>query len=382
MTDLQPQSPTPYDDHPISAAKEIIPDEELAQYSDNAPRSGGCGITVLLLGTVALFGLIIVGLAAAAGWTSGQREASVRLTSTQSAAINAQIAHIPEDIASGNLVLLDARLRYLATITPAVSGINDYIATGTALYQTLQPTATLTPSLTPSPTMTVSPAPTADPAQITPSPTGSAYNLPALLAEAQGAYVSGNYSEAAELAEVIMAVDETYESVTVIGILTDSLNALARQYYNGGQPAAGNQIVGRIEALGLFLGDGLAYERDVAEVYLNAMSNIGISFPRAIAALEELLTYGQGRYYNEALNELVNQYIAYGDALAYDPAYGFCPAVVQYQNAYNLTGSGTAGGKLNNATTMCSQATPPIDPALLGTPGAGGTVAPLGVPGG
>jgi hypothetical protein len=138
------------------------------------------------------------------------------------------------------------------------------------------------------------------------------------------------------------------------------------------QPAAGNQIVSRIEALGLPLGDGLAYERDVAIVYLNAKSSIGINFPRAIAALEELLSYGQGRYYAEATQMLLDQYITYGDALAFDPNAGPCAAVPIYQSAVSMFGSGTAASKLSTAETLCaSQPTP--DPMF----GAAG--APLGV---
>jgi hypothetical protein len=161
----------------------------------------------------------------------------------------------------------------------------------------------------------------------------------------------------------------------VRALLTDSLNAQARAFYQSSQPAAGNQVVSRIEALGLPLGEGLAYERDVALIYLNAKSSIGVNFPRAISALQTLISFGQGRYYTEAVQLLLQQLIAYGDALAFDPNAGPCAAVPIYQQAVNISGGGEAASKLNTARTLCEAQPLTPDPSL-GQPGA-----PIGVPG-
>ncbi|MFN8378009.1 MAG: hypothetical protein U0452_04995 [Anaerolineae bacterium] len=369
--DNDPQSP--FDDHPISAAKEILPDDDDAPgYEGDAlpPAGPGCGMQTLVILVLVAFALVIVSLAAAAGWTTGQREANVFATATRSAAIGEQLAHIPNDIASGNTVLLDTRIRFLATLTPGVPGLADIAVTATALYNVLQPTATLTPS--PTPEVTVAPEPTT--AEAPPPATASVggYDLAALLQEAQTLFNTAQYGDAAELLDVIMALDPSYESATVRALLTDALNSQARAYYQSMQPAAGNEVVSRIEALGLQLGDGLAYERDVGLVYLNAKSSIGINYPRAIGALEELISYGQGRYYAEATQLLLDQYIAYGDALAFDPNAGPCQAVPIYQQAVSRFGSGTAAAKLNTAQTLCASQ-PTVDP--MG--GQGG--APLGV---
>lgn len=375
LDDTSPR--TPYDDRPITAAKEIMPDDDDPPYLQRESRGGGCGMTTLIFAVLGFFALMIVALSGAAGWVSGQRQASVNATATQSAAIGDQISRIPNDVASGNLVLLNARLQFLATLTPGVPGISDYAQTATALYMTSQPTATASPTNTPTETVTPLPTATPDPEQPSPTP-GIAYDLAALLAEAQTAYATGNYSDAAELAEAISAIDPNYETVSVRTILGDSLAAQARNYYNAMQPAAGNRIVGQMEALGIPTGD-LAYERTVGEVYLNAMSNIGISFPQAISALERLLSFGQGRYYQQATDLLYRQYVGYGDALAFDPNYGYCPAVAQYQNALRIYSSGDANGKLSQAEMMCAQATPQGgDPSATGTTDG---VAPIGVPG-
>lgn len=374
-----PNDPTPFDDRPISAAREIIPDDDdlPSAHGDHsghgdfdAPAGPGCGFQTILVLVLVAFALVIVGLAAAAGWTTGQREAHVHATATRSAAISEQLGRIPEDIASGNTVLLDTRIRFLATLTPGVPGLADIALTATAVFEAQQPTATLTPSPTPEATLSAAPAPTDAP----PPPTASAggYDLAALLQEAQAYFNTAQYGEAAELLDVITALDPAYETVIVRSLLTDSLNAQARAYYQAMQPAAGNQVVSRIQALGLPLGEGLAYERDVAIVYLNARSSIGINYPRAISALQELINYGQGRYYAEANRLLLDQLIAYGDALAFDPNAGPCQAVPIYQQAVSQFGSGTAAAKLNTAETNCA-AQPTPDPLT------GQTGAPIGV---
>ncbi|HYO88404.1 MAG TPA: hypothetical protein VER79_07130 [Candidatus Limnocylindrales bacterium] len=373
-----PQSP--FDDRPISAAREILPDDDdglvAAGYVEEPePLAGpGCGLQTMVLLLLVAFALVIVGLAGAAGWTTGQREASVHATATRGAAIAEQLAYIPNDISSGNTVLLDTRIRFLATLTPGVPGLADIAVTATALYDALQPTITPTPSPTTELPATPEPATAEAPPPATAAAGG--YDLPALLQEAQALFNTAQYGEAGELLDVISAIDPSYEAVIVRALLTDSLNAQARAYYQSSQPAAGNQIVSRIEALGLTLGEGLAYERDVALVYLNAKSSVGVNFARAISALQTLISFGQGRYYAEATQLLYEQLIAYGDALAFDPNAGPCAAVSIYQQAVSVFGSGEASSKLNTARTLCEAQPPTPDPAL------GPTTAPLGVPGG
>lgn len=366
---------SPFGDRPISAAREILPDDDMdtgAPYTGlDAPIAGpGCGMQTIVLLLLVAFAITIVGLAGAAGWTTGQREANIHATATRSAAIAEQLAYIPDDISNGNTVLLDTRIRFLATLTPGVPGLADIALTATALYDAVQPTATPTapPDLEPTATLEVA-------ATEAPPPTSAAggYDLSALLQEAQAYFNTAQYGEAGELLDVISAIDPNYEAATVRALLTDSLNAQARAYYQASRPAAGNQIVSRIEALGLPLGEGLAYERDVALVYLNAKSSIGVNFPRAISSLQTLIGFGQGRYYAEATQLLLQQLIAYGDALAFDPNAGPCAAVPIYQQA--ASSSAEASVKLNTARTLCEAQPLTPDPAL------GEPSAPLGVPG-
>ena len=367
--DTQPKSP--FKDHPIETAKEIFPDE------DDARSSGpGCGMVGLISGLVLLFAIIIVGLAAAAGWTAGQREANVHATATQNASINEQMLHIPTDIASGNTDLLNVRLNYVATIAPNAPGLAEYMQTATVLFEAQQPTTTPTAS----PTLTATEEPEATAEIVSTASSDSPFDPATMLQQARAAVSATQWSDAIGILEAISVVDPTYESVTVRQLLTDAMNSYARELYQSSQPALGNTIVGRIQALGLRLAEGLAYERDVAELYLNAQAAAAAGDPRAVSNLQQIINQGAaGRYYTQARDRLYDYYVRQGDAYAGDPNFGFCPAVQYYQSAVGIYSSGVATGKLRNASDMCALATPTLDPLLAGTPGQ--TIAPIGAPG-
>lgn len=369
LEDTEPKSP--FKDRPVEAAKEIFPDDE------NVRGGGpGCGMIGLVGGLVLLFAIIIVALSAAAGWTVGQREANVHATATQNASISEQMLHIPTDIANGNLTLLNVRLNFVATIAPNAPGLADYAQTATALYIINQPTITPTPSLTATPT----PEPEATIETVSTSSSGSQFDPAVMLQQARAAVSAAEWSDAIELLEAISVVDPNYETVAVRQLLTDAMNSYARQLYQSSQPALGNTMVGRIQALGLPLAEGLAYERDVAELFLNAQALSAAGDPRAVSNLQQIINQGAaGRYYNQASTLLYDFYVRQGDAYANDPNFGFCPAVQYYQSAVGIFSSGVATGKLRNATDMCAQATPTPDPLLAGTPGQ--TIAPIGAPG-
>lgn len=351
--------------------------DRMPQQDNEAPPAGGIGCGVLFLISLALMiiAVAIVGLAGAAGWTQGQREANTNLTATARADLDAQLALIPRDVENGNTVLLDARIHYLETRAPNLAVLPELQATGTALALTRQPTAT------PSPTVTSTFVPAAESTSelaITPAESGG-YDLAALLAQAQAAVASGAWSDAVELLDVIMAIDETYQTQTVRQLMRQALNSYALQLYNANQPAAANIIVGRAEELGLLDGN-LSYERYVAELFLNARAAVAVGDPRAIGYLNEILNQGAaGRYYNDARQLLYELYVRRGDAWVAQGEY--CPAVPEYQNAVRIFASGIANGKLTNAQNLCALATPTPDPLnpTAGTPPPG--FAPVGQPG-
>lgn len=333
---------------------------------------GGCGIQFVIVAILLLFSIAIVALAGLAGWRNGEREGNRLLSATHSAAIDEQLRSIPDDVASANLVLLHARIDWLATQTPGVAGLDEIKATGTALYMNHLPTAT--------PTITPTAEPTAEPDSqqvIVPTPGEQGLDLAALFAQAQAAAATSQWAQAIDLLDVILASDSNFQAVQVRQLMSQSLNSYARELYNTNQPAAANLIVARAEEFGP-LADGLAVEREAAELWLTASAGISTGSQTAVNALNQLLSYGPlGRYYERSTQLLYNAYVRRGDGLV---AQGNpCGALSEYQRAMNVFSSGSANGKYSAAQASCAAlAAPTADPNWMLTPGA---VAPIGVPG-
>lgn len=362
VDDTQPGAPFEGD---LSAMKPTVqPDEE-------APRRSGCLMNGLVIALVVIVALAIVGLSAAAGWTSGQRVANTNATATQSFYVNEQLQHIPSDLADGNLAMVDIRLRWLATQTPGVPGIGELMGTATAAYQNAQPTATPPATATPEATAETT-AEAAAEFTVTQEASGG-YDLVALLDQAENAALTSQWQDAIDYLDVIMGVDRDFERTRVRTLMSEALNSYAQQLYNSGQPAAANLIVTRARDFGP-LAEGLEYENIAAELYLTARAAVGSGSPAAISAVQQLINLGPGRYYAEAQTMLYDYYVNSGDA--YLAQGDSCSAVTQYQNAINLSSSGVANGKRTVAENACANATPTADPNVV-IP-SDGSVAPVG----
>ncbi len=370
--DTQPRSPFQAVTPPRGTPAVMVEPEE--------PVRGGPGCVVMgLIGVVALgFALLIMILAGAAGWTSGQRIAQANATATQFTTINEQINRIPLDLGGGNLILAGVRLQYLATLTPGVSGLNELIGTATAVYLTNQPTLTPTPSPTetPAPTQTSAPEATLE-AGTAAQGSGVSFDLNGLLKEAQDAIAVRDWDTAIDALDVIIRADRSFQANTVRTLMNQALTQKALVLFRSGATgdlAEAILLTDRAEEFGNI--DDLAYESYIAGLYLEAISAVGINYPQAIRALSQL--YSQVPTYRDVGQQLFSQYMAYGDAWVAQSEY--CPAAVQYQNALNIINDASANGKFSNAQTVCSQATPVGQPAATADPSAPG-VAPVGAPG-
>jgi type II secretory pathway pseudopilin PulG len=334
-------------------------------------RGRGCLLALGVFAILGVVGVAVVLLSALAGWTSGQRQASVNATATQSAAIQQQLARIGDDVASGNTVLVEERLRFLATLTPGVPGVPELAMTATALVSgratptpeplPLTPTnAPLTPNATATPGVNASDGSSTTPgATTTPAAGGLAFDLNALMTEAQNLIATSQWEEALATLDVIAAADSTFQASLVRQLTTQALTAYAMQLYNARQPAAANIIATRLESYAALPGD-IAYERMAAQMYLNARAAAGVNFPVAIQALRGLMDLGAGgRYYAEAQQLLYEQYVAYGDAFTFENRW--CEAAQQYQRATQVLSSGVANGKYSAANTNCLSV-PTVDP--------------------
>jgi hypothetical protein len=285
-------------------------------------RRGGCGMSALILGALALLALVIVALASAAGFATGQREGAGLATATQQSVIIDQINRIPQDVASRNMALLHARLQFLATLTPGVPEVAQFSVTATALANELR--ATPTPSITPTLAATeATPAPTrATTDALATLPPESAFDTTALLAQAQTAVDGGQWQDAIALLDAISGIDADFQTTTVRNLLLRALNSYAALLYNSyapgnpGRLAEAIVLTDRAEQIGA-LADGLAFERNAAQLYLDARRAVGLDPFTAIRAFERLYNQGGGgRYFAEAQQELFNQYVALGDAQA------------------------------------------------------------------
>lgn len=329
----------------------------------------GCGMMGLIAAVLVIFAVLIVVLAGAAGWTSGQREAQTLIANTRAATIREQVDRIPADVASGNAVLLRARLEWLATAAPDYAELPALEQTGTAVY--LGGLATVAPTATPTPEITEE----APEQMVIATPEGeTGFTAAGVFEQAQTAYDRSQWQDAIDLLDVVIGLDPAFQASQVRFLLNQALQNRAIELYNADQPAAANLMVARAEEYGQ-IASNLDYERYAANLYLEARSAIGLGSPVAISRLQELIGLGAGgRYYDEALNLLYNQYILIGDS--YYAQGNYCSAANQYQQAMNVFRNGTANGKYANAQNLCVNAPPTYDPNWALTPGG---IAPVGV---
>jgi hypothetical protein len=321
-----------------------------------------------------LFALIVVGLAAAAGWTTGQRDFLVRATGTKQADLVNQIVQISTDVANGNVAIVDIRLRYLATQTPGVAQLPQLNQTGTALFLTRQPTLTPTPTLTPEATPTATVEVTAE--AVIPTADQGGINLTVTLDDAQRAIAEGRYDDAIELLDVVIDSDPNFQRDRVRALMLDTLNTHALNLFRSGDETTLGRAIflaNRAEEFGTVDGN-VQYEAYIAGLYLQAKATIRTNdFTGSIRVLTEI--YNQTPNYLDVATLLMSQYIAYGDALVAGGQ--ACSAISQYDLAINM-GSGSAPGKRTAAQTAC-------DLSLTGTPAFSGTPAasqpaPIGQP--
>lgn len=416
-------------------------------------RSGpGCFMWVFVVLFIGLIGILVVVMAGAAGWTEGKRVADrnieatsmafigrqftaietnvadlnsaqlatriaflatqtpavplvaelqqtalavdLHLTATQEAIVNEQIELISQALEAGDIAQFEQRVAFLATQTPAIPQVQDLYATATAwagqptqLPMTPEPEVT-TDALQP-PTEEDSLAPVATTGA---SPTD--LNLDDLLARAQQEISFNQLEQATRTLDLIIRLDETYQTQTVRRLMFDVLSQQATTAYQitlsnprqTGTLAEAVRFTDQAERYGSAaqLGD-LVYERELANLYLNAIAAMETSdYSVAIQRLERIRSF-QAEYKGANINRLIfNQYVAYGDAFAnYDR--DFCRAAEQYRVALTLFADNGVSGKRTNAVNQCQaqqqaqQAPPPQQDGLPPTNEEG--VAPIGVPG-
>ena len=325
--------------------------------------SSRCGCLLLALFTPLLLGLAaLVTLGAAyAGWRSGIDMARTNAKATVAAEINEQCQRARVDITAGNMSLARTRLDYLSALeaTPACLDELASAATDLALPTPFPPTTS--PSAAPPPA-TNAPTATASPTLIVASPTpeASGYDLDALLRQARDEMSRRDFQRAIDTLDAISAIDPSFERDTVRSLYFEALKAEATVMLRGGRLSEGILLAGRAEAYGA-LPDQLAGERNIAEMYLQAMRLKQISPGDAITLFSQIAYNYSSPNYMNVLGELQAAYVSYGDAFVFGGDH--CNAQYQFQAALDLQPAsseilrGRARGKLERAEIACANAT-------------------------
>ncbi len=373
--DTQPRSPFK-DRQPVQQPQSQPPQQSTFMPPPTQPREErrgpGCLVWGILTATILSFGLLIVVLAATAGWTSGQRVADSNSTATVVGKIAEQMALVGTDVANGNQYVVSQRLNFLATLTPGVGGVAELRSTATALYLTAQPTVTPTQTATIAPTQTPESTVTAESTESTAgnNATSSPYDLNALLAEAQDQVDLGQFEDAVDTLDAIIRIDAEFQRPLVRALISQALNTLATQLYRSEDTLAeAIRLTDLVEQYGGTLAEGLSYERLIATLYLDAIRAVGTgNHLAAINALNELRTY-QTTYQGANINELLfNEYADYGRAFAIQGDQ--CSATGQFNIALTIFANGEIQAARDTAQTLCEQGTPTPDPLVPPTPGS------------
>lgn len=383
--DTRPKSPfadQPVDDtQPVQTVPFTVDGPLLDPLMEDGDQLRGPGCLVMfLIGVIALaLAAMVIVLSATAGWTQGSQMAQMNATEERRVEIAEQCSGIATEIASNNEVLLGVRLDWMAQLTPVPDCLPVYVPTATALYLLNHPTTTPTPSPEPTaeatlePIVEVSPPPEAT----LESDASGQYDLAGLLQEAEQQVAVADWDGAIETLDVIIRIDPNFQRDRVRQLMSQSLNSYAHFLYNSGQYAEAILITNRAEQFGP-LADGLAYEREAAQLYLNATRSVGLTYDETIRRLRLVYDLGPGRYYEQVTRLLHDQHVAYGDALL---AQGdACFAATQYGFALNYINSGTAASKRDSANFACQNTPPTADPNVIPTTAGGGVPLPDGSP--
>lgn len=370
--DTQPRAnfrdPSPERDTQESAAvRAQLADQHL---DEGGPTGPGCFVWGLLSLVGMGCSLVIVILAATAGWTEGHRVANATASATLAQGINEQLRRIPTDVANGNQRNVMIRLEFLATFTPGVLGVPALRMTATALHinslSTESPALTDTPqpSATPDQSM-VDAAATDDPGAFT-DDTDSGYDLDALLDEARFFFRLDRYQEAYDTLDAIIRINEDFQRATVRGLMLEVLTTQATQLYRSPDDndlAEAIRLTDMAEQYGS-IGE-LDYERLIASLYLDVQRLSGTGdHALAIARLNTVMGYQSIYRGHDFPTMLFNERVAYADAWGLGGEY--CRAVSEYDLALSLFANGAVQAKRDAAQQACEQGVPP---GLTTTPG-------------
>ena len=361
---------------------------QVTSYRQPGPRGPGASCLIWAMGSTAflLMAAALVIVAAYAGWGSGVETARAKATVAAAVTQQNQCELIPQDLAAGNYDLARRRIESLRSVMPAPACLLPLLPTATAAYLLAQPSPTAAPTLT-----ATQPAPTATPPPVQASAppaeddSGWAYDLDALLAEAQADLQARDFVAAIDTLEAIIGLDGDYNRDQVRGLALQALSAQALLLYRSGKLSEAIVLTDRAEVYG-DIGE-LNYERYVAEQYLTGQRYKTTNPALAVLRFNEIYYQHNSNYMNgQVAAELQDALRYYGDALALQG--DACQAKDQYAAAlelypsYSPVSRGELTAKQQQTTQDCSTQAPAQgqngDSQSSGTPQAIGVRATAG----
>lgn len=343
-------------------------------YDDNGP---GC----VVWGIVGIFGIFlsfaIVLVAGEAGVRQGADAGAKTAAAREQEFIARECEILPTQIAREQVELVGLRYDTWAQQGAIPLCAQPYIAQATQIYinslatatplptATFEPTATSLPTEIPSATVEI---PVAD--NVAPT---SIYDLAGLLQESRDYMAEGNTVEAIRSLDAITAIDPDYETATVNQLLFTSLtNRATFLYRSDGSLAEAIQLTNRAEIYGDV--QDLAFERTVAQYYLDAQGFLDVNYAAAIQQLNQVRAFASD--YRDTNQLLFEQLTGYGDAFVGGGE--ACRGVQQYDAALAMQPQPSLQVKRDAAQAQC------IGVGVSATidPNQATEIAPVGQPGG
>ena len=340
------------------------PERVMAPSSPSPGRAGrnGCLAGSLLLAFGLLASLVIVVAAAYGGWNAGLQSGRAKATESAESELREQCDLLLRDLGAGKHELAQTRIDWLQRRLPEPACLRDLASVATAAYVHSQPSPTSPPTRA-APSATPRPSPTVAPIQ--PQPTATldagddlAYDLEALLAEANAELGLRNYTAAIRTLEAIVSIDEQYQRERTRAMLLEALTAQALALYRSFDLSEAVVLTERAEQYG-DIGE-LNYERYVADTFLIAQRNKTTNPAEATRRFSEVVQRNPNYMNGQVIGEWQDALRYYGDALLL--AGDACSALQQYGAALalhpnrSLVSRGLLNAKQQEAAQSCGGA--------------------------
>ena len=315
-------------------------------------RGGNCLLSfALVIGCLLACGLTALG-GALAGWNSGVELAQATALSAADAEIRQQCAMLPEDLAAGNLALAGARLQSLRIHSPPPDCLIRWSPLATQAWLDSLPSPTPPPTSAPA----IAANATSPPSAVTLAPLSNAYDLDALLAQAQAELAARDYPAAIDTLDAVISLDADFQRETTRELMLQALTTQARALFEAGKLPEAIVLSERAEIYG-DIGD-LNFLREVAVMLQSARMHRSSNPAQAVSLLRRIVYDLQSPRLMtvDMVGELQAALAAYGDWLLPSNA---CAARDQYQAALDLqpmqpsVGHGSLSAKMRQAEQAC-----------------------------